>query len=48
MRAFFGEQIRALTTFSHAVDLNTSSFEGLQMLCDDFCWYLSMDLTCCG
>ena len=42
----FGEEIRALTTFSHVqVDLNTSSFEGLQMLCDDFCWYLSMDLN---
>ena len=42
----FGEEIRALTTFSHVqVDLNTSSFGGLQMLCDDFCWYLSMDLN---
>ena len=45
-RDIFGEEIRALTTFSHVqVDLNTSSFEGLKMLCDDFCWYLSMDLN---
>ena len=41
----FGEEIRALTTFSHVqVDLNTSTFEGLKMLADDFTWYLSMDL----
>lgn len=42
----FGEEIRALTTFSHVqVDLNTTTFEGLKMLCDDFAWYLSMDLN---
>jgi len=41
----FGEEIRALTTFSHVqVDLNTSTYEGLRMLVDDFAWYLSMDL----
>nr|MDA3895966.1 hypothetical protein [Desulfobacteraceae bacterium] len=42
----FGEEIRALTTFSSVqVDLNTSTFEGLKMLVDDFAWYLSMDLN---
>ena len=42
----FGEEIRALTTFSHVqVDLNTGTFEGLQMLADDFSWYLSMDIN---
>ncbi len=42
----FGEQIRALTTFSHVqVDLNTSTFGGLQLLADDFSWYLSMDIN---
>ena len=42
----FGDEIRALTTFSHVqVDLNTSTFEGLKMLCDDFSWYLSQDLN---
>ena len=42
----FGEEIRALTTFSHVqVDLNTSTYEGLRMLMDDFAWYLSMDLN---
>jgi len=41
----FGESIRALTTFSHVqVDLNTSTFEGLKLLIDDFSWYLKMDL----
>ncbi|MCD6585226.1 MAG: hypothetical protein J7K96_05640, partial [Desulfobacteraceae bacterium] len=41
----FGEEIRALTTFSHVqVDLNTSTYEGLKMLADDFAWYLTMDL----
>ena len=41
----FGEEIRALTTFSHVqVDLNTSTFQGLKMLADDFSWYLSLDL----
>lgn len=43
--AIFGEKIRALTTFSHVqVDLNTSTYEGLKMLADDFAWYLSLDL----
>lgn len=42
----FGEPVRALTTFSHVqVDLNTSTFEGLKMLADDFSWYLGMDLN---
>jgi hypothetical protein len=42
----FGEQIRALTTFSHVqVDLNASTFRGLQLLADDFSWYLSMDIN---
>ena len=42
----FGEEIRALTTFSHVqVDLNTSTYEGLKMLADDFSWYLGMDLN---
>jgi len=42
----FGEEIRALTTFSHVqVDLNTSTYQGLKMLADDFFWYLSMDLN---
>jgi len=41
-----GQEIRALTTFSHVqVDLNTSTFEGLEMLADDFLWYLGMDLN---
>jgi hypothetical protein len=45
-RDIFGEEIRALTTFSHVqADLNTATFEGLQLLCDDFSWYLSMDLN---
>ncbi len=43
--AIFGEEIRALTTFSHVqADLNTSTFEGLKMLADDFAWYLTLDL----
>ncbi len=42
----FGEPIRALTTFSHVqVDLNTSTYEGLRLLIDDFSWYLKMDLN---
>jgi hypothetical protein len=42
----FGEPIRALTTFSHVqVDLNTTTFEGLKLLVDDFAWYLGMDLN---
>jgi len=42
----FGREIRALTTFSHVqVDLNTSTFEGLVMLAEDFSWYLSMDIN---
>jgi len=42
----FGESIRTLTTFSHVqVDLNTSTFEGLKLLIDDFSWYLKMDLN---
>lgn len=42
----FGEEIRALTTFSHVqVDLNTGTFEGLELLAKDFCWYLGMDLN---
>ncbi|MCP3954384.1 MAG: hypothetical protein GY697_19540, partial [Desulfobacterales bacterium] len=41
----FGEEIRALTTFSHVqVDLNTATFQGLKMLADDFAWYLGLDL----
>jgi hypothetical protein len=42
----FGPQIRALTTFSHIqADLNTGTFEGLEMLAEDFSWYLSMDIN---
>ncbi len=42
----FGEPIRALTTFSHVqVDLNTTTYEGLKLLVDDFAWYLKMDLN---
>jgi hypothetical protein len=42
----FGPEIRALTTFSHVqADLNTSTFEGLSMLAEDFSWYLSMDIN---
>jgi hypothetical protein len=41
----FGQEIRALTTFSHVqVDLNTTTEAGLRMLADDFAWYLGMDL----
>ncbi len=41
----FGKEIRALTTFSHVqVDLNTTTYQGLKMLSDDFSWYLSLDL----
>lgn len=42
----FGEEIRALTTFSHVqVDLNTSTHRGLKLLADDFSWYLGLDLN---
>ncbi len=42
----FGEQIRAMTTFSHVqADVNTSTFEGLKMIADDFSWYLGMDIN---
>lgn len=44
--AVFGEQIRAMTTFSHVqVDVNTATFEGLKMLADDFSWYLGLDIN---
>ncbi len=44
--AIFGEPVRVLTTFSHVqVDLNTTTFEGLKFLIDDFSWYLKMDLN---
>ncbi len=44
--AVFGEQVRAMTTFSHVqVDVNTSAFEGLKMLADDFSWYLGLDIN---
>jgi hypothetical protein len=42
----FGQEVRALTTFSHVqVDLNTSTYQGLAMLADDFAWYLGLDLN---
>jgi hypothetical protein len=42
----FGPEIRVLTTFSHVqADLNTSTFEGLRMLAEDFLWYLGMDIN---
>ncbi len=42
----FGEPFRAMTTFSHVqVDVNTSTYEGLKMLADDFSWYLGLDLN---
>ncbi len=42
----FGDEIRALTTFSHVqADLNTSTFRGLKMLADDFSWYLKIDMN---
>jgi hypothetical protein len=42
----FGPEIRVLTTFSHVqADLNTSTFEGLRMLAEDFSWYLAMDIN---
>ncbi|MCW8966320.1 MAG: hypothetical protein OQK82_06510 [Candidatus Pacearchaeota archaeon] len=45
-KEIFGEEFRALTTFSHVqVDLNTSTYEGLKLLIDDFAWYLEMDLN---
>ena len=44
--AVFGQEIRALTTFSHVqVDLNTGTFGGLKMLAEDFSWYLSTDIN---
>ncbi len=44
-QTIFGEEIRALTTFSHVqVDLNTGTLPGLKMLADDFAWYLGLDL----
>jgi hypothetical protein len=44
--AVFGEQVRAMTTFSHVqVDINTSTFEGLKMIADDFSWYLGLDIN---
>ncbi|MBI9101433.1 MAG: hypothetical protein JEY99_03380 [Spirochaetales bacterium] len=42
----FGEEIRALTTFSHVqVDVNTTTFEGLKAFCGDLVWYLAKDLN---
>ncbi len=42
----FGEEIRALTTFSHVqVDVNTATFEGLKALAGDLVWYLTKDLN---
>ena len=42
----FGEEIRALTTFSHVqVDVNTTTFEGLKAFCEDLMWYLTKDLN---
>lgn len=42
----FGEEIRALTTFSHVqVDVNTTTFEGLKALAQDLVWYLTKDLN---
>lgn len=42
----FGEQVRVMTTFSHVqVDVNTSTFEGMKMLADDFSWYLGLDIN---
>ena len=44
-QVIFGEEIRALTTFSHVqIDVSTATFEGLQQLGKDLAWYLSMDL----
>ena len=44
--AVFGEQIRAMTTFSHVqIDVNTTTLEGLKMLADDFSWYLGLDIN---
>ncbi|MDC7225333.1 MAG: hypothetical protein PQJ61_01060 [Spirochaetales bacterium] len=42
----FGEEIRALTTFSHVqVDVNTTTFEGLKALACDLVFYLKKDLN---
>jgi len=42
----FGEEIRALTTFSHVqVDVNTTTFEGLKAFGGDLAWYLTQDLN---
>ena len=45
-RRIFGEEIRALTTFSHVqADVNTSTFEGLKAFSEDLMWYLTKDLN---
>ena len=45
-RKIFGEEIRALTTFSHVqVDVNTGTFEGLKAFSQDLMWYLTKDLN---
>ena len=42
----FGEEIMALTTFSHVqVDVNTTTFEGLKALATDLMFYLKKDLN---
>ena len=42
----FGEEIRALTTFSHVqVDVNTTTFEGLKAFSEDLMFYLTKDLN---
>ena len=42
----FGEEIMALTTFSHVqVDVNTTTFEGLKALATDLVFYLKKDLN---
>jgi len=43
---FLGQEIRALTTFSHVqVDVNTTTLEGLQRFGRDLVWYLTKDLN---
>ena len=45
-RKIFGEEIRALTTFSHVqVDVNTATFEGLKAFSQDLMFYLTKDLN---
>ena len=45
-RRLFGEEIRALTTFSHVqVDVNTTTFAGLAALANDLIFYLTKDLN---